>query len=74
MSRQRDRGEPMPERDERTHEEQVDEIVEMLLHGPLPKAERIKLMKELVRKGNGMPEEVLADALKRLMERILEHP
>lgn len=51
---------------------QVEEIVQSLLHEDnLPKAERIRLMKELVRRGDDMPDEALELALKRLLERIL---
>ena len=57
-------------RDER--EEQAEEIVQTLLHEDnLPKPERIRLMKELVRRGDDLPDEALELALKRLLERIL---
>ena len=54
-----------------THEEQVDEIVQTLMHDNLPKSERIRLMKELVQRGEDLPDEALEEALKRLLERLL---
>ena len=54
-----------------THEEQVEEIVLTLLHDNLPKAQRIKLMKELVHKGESLPDSAFEEALRRLLERIL---
>ncbi len=67
-------GGAMKRQEDAEKEAQVDEIVEMLMHEPLPKADRIRLMKELVRKGDKLSDEILAEALKRLMERILDHP
>ncbi len=55
----------------RTHEQQVDEIVEKLMHDQLPKGDRIRLMKDLVRRGDDLPDEVLKDALQRLLEHLL---
>ncbi|MCA8971773.1 MAG: hypothetical protein KDC95_18440 [Planctomycetes bacterium] len=58
--------------EDQRREEQVEEVVAALLHDPnLPKKERIRLMKELVRKGEDLPDEALELALKRLLERIL---
>jgi hypothetical protein len=47
-------------------------IIEDLMDLTLPKSERILLLKELVARGEELPDEVLEDALKRLMERLLE--
>lgn len=54
-----------------THQEQVDEIVRTLMHDRLPKDERIRLMKDLVARGDDLPDEALAEALKKLLERLL---
>lgn len=48
----------------------VDQIVEDLLEKPLTKAERIQLLRQLVREGDDVPEELLNTALRRLMERL----
>ena len=50
---------------------QVEDLVQSLMHGNLPKKDRIRLMKELVKKGDELPDEALELALKRLLERIL---
>ena len=55
----------------RTHQEQVEEIVQTLMHDNLPKTERIRLMKELVQRGEDLPDEALQEALRRLLERLL---
>ena len=48
----------------------VDQIVEDLLEKPLTKPERIQLLRQLVREGDDVPEELLNAALRRLMERL----
>ena len=48
----------------------VDQIVEDLLEKSLTKSERIHLLRELVREGDDVPEELLNAALRRLMERL----
>ena len=50
----------------------VDLIVTELLEKPLPKQERMKLLRELVERGEDLPDEMLAQALRRLMERLTE--
>ncbi len=50
----------------------LDPIIEDLMDLTLPKSERIQLLKELVARGEELPDEVLEDGLKRLMERLLE--
>lgn len=51
---------------------EIDDIVDELLHDQLSKADRIKLIKRLVKLGEELPDEVLGEALKRLMEQLLE--
>ena len=48
----------------------VDQIVEDLLEKSLSKSERIHLLRELVREGDDVPEELLNAALRRLMEKL----
>ena len=50
----------------------VDRIVQQLLDEPLTKAERMKLLRELVEKGEDLPDEMLTQALQKLMERLTE--
>lgn len=50
----------------------VDEIVQELLERKGTKEERMKLFRELVRRGDDLPEEMLDSALKKLMERLAE--
>lgn len=52
--------------------ESVERIVEELLHCELDKAERIARLRELARSGEDVPDELLDEALRRLMERITE--
>lgn len=51
---------------------EIDAIVDELLLRRLSKPERIKLIKELIRRGEELPDEVLDFALKRMMERLLD--
>jgi len=51
---------------------EIDAIVDELLQRRLSKPERIKLIKELIRRGEELPDEVLDLALKRMMERLLD--
>jgi hypothetical protein len=50
----------------------VDQIVEELLRQPLSKAERMRLLRELVRRGEDLPDAMLEDALHKLMDRLTE--
>ena len=50
----------------------VDKILNELLEKPLPREERKKLLKELVRRGEELPDAMLEEALRRLMERLTE--
>jgi hypothetical protein len=51
---------------------QVDQIVQELLNKGGTKQERMRLLRELVRRGEDLPEEMLNSALQKLMERIAE--
>lgn len=50
----------------------VDEIVEQLLQRDLTKAQRLVYLRELVRSGDDLPDELMDEALRKLMERITE--
>lgn len=50
----------------------VDRIVEELLQRSSSKEERMRLFRELVRRGDELPAEMLEDALQRLMDRLTE--
>lgn len=53
-------------------ESTVDEIVHDLLAKGGTKAERKSLFRELVRRGEDLPEEMLNSALRKLMERLAD--
>ena len=55
-----------------TKSRELDSIIEDLMDLSLPKSERILLMKELIARGEELPDEVLEVGLKRLMEKLLE--
>lgn len=48
----------------------VERIVQELLQRRHEKSERMRLLRELVRSGEEVPDELLEAALKKLMERI----
>ena len=50
----------------------VEEIVEQLLQRDLTKAQRLVYLRELVRSGDDLPDELMDEALRKLMERITE--
>ncbi len=50
----------------------VDQIVQELLERGGSKEERMKLFRDLVRRGHDLPEEMLDSALRKLMERLAE--
>ena len=50
----------------------VDEIVEQLLQRDLTKAQRLVYLRELVRSGDDLPDELMDQALRKLMERVTE--
>jgi len=52
--------------------EDVERIVEELLDRRLSKAERIERLRELARSGEDVPDELMDQALRKLMERITE--
>lgn len=54
------------------HSESVDRIVEELLDGDLSKAERMQRLRELAKSGEDVPDELMDQALRKLMERITE--
>lgn len=50
----------------------VDEIVEQLMQSDLTKAQRLACLRELVRSGEDLPDQLMEEALRKLMERITE--
>lgn len=50
----------------------VERIVEELMEPGLTKAERIQRLRELARSGEDVPDELMDQALRKLMERITE--
>lgn len=52
--------------------EVVDRLVEELMDQTLTKAERMARLRALVRSGDDVPDELLDQALRRLMERLTE--
>lgn len=50
----------------------VDRIVEELMHRDLTKAQRIACLRELAKSGDDVPDELMDEALRKLMERITE--
>jgi len=50
----------------------VDRIVEELMGRDLTKADRMKCLRELVKSGDEVPDELMDEALRKLMERITE--
>jgi DNA-binding ferritin-like protein len=50
----------------------LDRIVQELMDGELSKAQRIKRLRELAKSGDEVPEELMDEALRKLMERITE--
>ena len=52
--------------------EAVERIVEELMDRSLSKAERIQRLRELASSGDDVPDELMDQALRKLMERITE--
>ncbi len=52
--------------------EAVERIVAELMDSDLSKAERIKRLRDLARSGEDVPDELMDQALRKLMERITE--
>ncbi len=50
----------------------VDRIVEELMDRNLSKAQRMQRLRELVKSGEDVPDELMDEALRKLMERITE--
>jgi hypothetical protein len=50
----------------------VDRIVEQLMQRDLTKAQRLAFLRELVRSGEDLPDELMDAALRKLMERITD--
>lgn len=50
----------------------LDQVVNDLLETGGTKEERMRLLRELVRRGMQLPDEVLDSALQKLMERIVD--
>lgn len=55
-----------------SEEPTVDQIVRDLLEGTLTKAERKERFRDLVRRGEDVPDELLDMVLRRLMDRLAE--
>jgi hypothetical protein len=52
--------------------ESVERIVEELMASDLTRVERIQRLRELARSGEDVPDELMDQALRKLMERITE--
>lgn len=52
--------------------EAIERIVEELMDRGLSKAERIKRLRELAKSGEDVPDELMDQALRKLMERLTE--
>ncbi len=50
----------------------VEQVVQELMNRSIPKSERMRLLRELVRSGEDVPDELLEKALRRLMERLTD--
>jgi len=55
-----------------TSKPDIDRIVQELMDGDLSKAQRLKRLRELAESGDDVPEELMDQALRKLMERITE--
>jgi hypothetical protein len=52
--------------------ENVDRLVQELMDRQLTKAERMQRLRELVQSGKDVPDELLDQALRKLMERLTD--
>jgi len=52
--------------------ETVEKLVQELMDRQMPKADRMRLLRELVRSGEDVPDELLDRALRKLMERLTD--
>ncbi len=50
----------------------VDQVVQDLMEGDLTKEQRVRLLRELVRRGEDLPDDMLDSALQKLMDRLTE--
>ncbi len=50
----------------------VDQIVQELMEGDLTKEQRVRLLRELVRRGEDLPDDMLDSARQKLMDRLTE--
>jgi hypothetical protein len=50
----------------------VEQIVRELLEGDLTREQRMRLLRDLVRRGEELPDDMLDSALQRLMDRLTE--
>ncbi len=48
----------------------VEQIVRELLEGDLTKEQRLRLLRDLVRRGEELPDDMLDSALQKLMDRL----
>ncbi len=48
----------------------VDQIVQGLMDGDLTKEQRVELLREVVRRGEELPDDMLDSALQKLMDRL----
>ncbi|MFT7535375.1 MAG: hypothetical protein ACI8UD_003018 [Planctomycetota bacterium] len=55
-----------------TSKTDIDRIVQELMAGDLTKAQRIKRLRDLAKSGDDVPEDLMNEALRKLMERITE--
>ncbi|MFT4514273.1 MAG: hypothetical protein ACI89X_005157 [Planctomycetota bacterium] len=55
-----------------TSKADIDRIVHELMAGDLTKAQRMKRLRDLAKSGDDVPEELMNEALRKLMERITE--
>lgn len=55
-----------------TSKPDIDRIVQELMDGDLSKAQRLKRLRALAESGDDVPEELMDQALRKLMERITE--
>lgn len=52
--------------------ETVERLVQELMDRQMPKADRMRLLRELVQSGEDVPDELLDRALRKLMERLTD--
>lgn len=52
--------------------ETVERLVQELMDRRMPKAERMRLLRELVQSGEDVPDELMDQALRKLMERLTD--